>query len=101
MTPFVGGTGGSPFTNACNPGELMIGLDVMAGDAIDAVRPICAPPAEWDQSGTGLDRAPSFSGGPGGGLMISQCPQFQFLVGLNLWTGSVVNGLQVVCRDMR
>ena len=102
MTPIVGGYGGSEFTNACTPGQLMVGLEVRSGDKIDAIRPVCAPPSQWDEFGTGANRPTGFSGGNGGSLRPTlMCPQFHFLVGLNTWSDTMVNGLRIVCRDMR
>lgn len=101
MVPVAGGGGGSEFRNACPNGELMVGVRVRSGSRIDALSPICAPPATWDAFSTGAHNLTTFSGGSGGTLRTAMCPSYRFLVGLNLWTGSEVDGLGIVCRDMR
>ena len=99
----AGGTTGTAYTNGCNSGagELMVGIQVRSGSSIDAVAPICAPAAQWDQSSSGARNVTTFSGGGGGTLTQVQCPAFQFLVGLEAWGTDRAMALQAVCADMR
>lgn len=98
--PWMGGHGGTAFANACPGGELMVGVNVRSGSSVNAVGPICAPASQWDTSATGAHDL-ALNGGTGGTLNRQMCPAFQFLVGLEAWGGSVVNGVQAVCADMR
>lgn len=100
---WLGGTTGTAYTNGCNSGagELMVGIQVRSGSSIDAVAPICAPAAQWDQSSSGARNVTTFSGGGGGTLTQVQCPAFQFLVGLEAWGTDRAMALQAVCADMR
>lgn len=99
--PWLGGTGGSAFTNTCAAGELMVGVNVRSGGGIDAVGPICANASQWDANASTPTHDLALNGGGGGTLSRQMCPAFHFLVGLELWGGSIVNGLQIVCADMR
>jgi hypothetical protein len=98
--PWLGGHGGGAFTNACPSGELMVGVRVRAGSAINAVGPICAPASDWDNYSTGAHDLP-LTGGSSGSLSRQLCPSYQFLVGLELWGSDKINALQAVCADMR
>lgn len=99
-SPWLGGHGGTAFHNACASNEMMVGVNVRSAGNINSVGAICAPAVDWDNGASGAHDLGSVGGGTGT-LTRQMCPNFQFVVGLNLWGGSVVNGLQVVCADMR
>lgn len=44
MLPAIGGPGGGDFVARCPPGQLLAGVEIRAGDDIDAIRPLCAKP---------------------------------------------------------
>jgi hypothetical protein len=100
---WLGGTGGTGFTNACNANELMVGLQVRnaSGSSLTAIGPICADANGWDTNGGTPTRSPALSGASTGTVTSIQCPLFQFLVGLDAYGTSQVNGLHAVCADMR
>jgi hypothetical protein len=98
--PWLGGHGGTAFTNACADGELMVGVTLRYGSAINAVGPVCAPANGWDNTSSG-DHDLSQNGGTGGSWTRKTCPYYQFLVGLEAWGTDKINGLQIVCADMR
>jgi hypothetical protein len=41
----VGGPGGSDFVARCPPGQFLAGVELRAGDDIDAIRPLCRTPS--------------------------------------------------------
>ena len=43
--PPVGGPGGGEFVARCPPGQLLGGVELRAGDDIDAIRPLCRTPS--------------------------------------------------------
>jgi hypothetical protein len=100
--PFAGGRGGAEFVNGCQSHELMVGLTVRSGKLIDAVQPVCADAVSWDRDWQ-TSRRPTgvWSGGTGGTEHTLLCPSFQFVVGLNISAGSLIDRLQLVCRDLR
>jgi hypothetical protein len=101
MTPMAGGAGGDAFTNACNAGDAMVGVEVRAGSRIDAVRPICAAPATWNSTGDGEYTPPSFSGGSGGTRRTMTCSGRKFVTGLQIRADGRINSVVPVCSSLR
>lgn len=110
--PAFGGSGGGQFRLRCADSELLTGVELRAGDDIDAIRPLCVQasgPAETTPpsytTGSGLDAAsalpPGWTGGTGGGLQNVVCPRDQPIVlGMDLFEGQptvTVNTIRLFC----
>jgi hypothetical protein len=44
---------------------------------------------------------PNSNGGTGGQAHTQLCPPSQFMVGYDVWSGNSINGIQVVCANLR
>src|SRR5882762_6613078 len=44
LIPPAGGPGGGEFVARCPPGQLLGGVELRAGDDVDAIRPLCRTP---------------------------------------------------------
>jgi hypothetical protein len=111
--PAFGGSGGGQFRLRCADSELLTGVELRAGDDIDAIRPLCVQasgPAETTPpsytTGSGLDAAsalpPGWTGGTGGGLQNVVCPRGQPIVlGMDLFAEGqptvTVNTIKLFC----
>ena len=111
--PEFGGNGGGQFRLRCAESELLTGVELRAGDDIDAIRPLCvqaSAPAETTPpsytTGSGLDAAsalpPGWTGGTGGGLQNVVCPRGQPIVlGMDLFAEGqptvTVNTIKLFC----
>lgn len=117
----VGGVGGSSFRAFCPAGQNLHGVELRAGDTIDAIRPICVAsfgPREFSRpiltSGSGLETVPSplsikvqrvvsgWYGGPGGGITPVLCPDITpIVIGLTVYDQGdpdrVVNSIYIYC----
>jgi hypothetical protein len=120
----VGGPGGSQFRARCADGELLTGVELRAGNDIDAIRPLCVQafgPAETNTpaftTGSGLSTttvkvafgtvnvpvlASGWFGGPGGVLNSVVCPRDQpIVVGMDLFSEGydvlTVNTIKLFC----
>ncbi len=91
--PAMGGDGGGQFIAPCPADQNLTGLELRAGDDIDAIRPLCVQAYDAHDvgapvltSGSGLvdtpgglpgllpQVAPGWYGGPGGGIQRLLCP---------------------------
>ena len=93
--PIIGGPGGGQFQTGCNVGEYLIGLDLHAGDDVDAIRPVC----RWN--GPAHADAP-FAGGNGGKLAQLRCPpSAPAVIGIDIAAEGaatvVVNNVHLFC----
>jgi hypothetical protein len=111
--PAFGGSGGGQFRLRCADSELLTGVELRAGDDIDAIRALCVQasgPAETTPpsytTGSGLDAAsalpPGWTGGTGGGLQNAVCPREQPIVlGMDLFAEGqptvTVNTIKLFC----
>lgn len=78
----MGGSGGLPFLARCPQGELLTGLDIWAGEDIDAVRPLCVPAVKGR-----FQTYPTKYGGPGGSLRQLVCPnELPIVIGMDIET---------------
>jgi hypothetical protein len=101
-----GGNGGQPFTLACREGDALVGIATRGGAiSIDAVRGICADPAEWSsQTATVEQRLTDFKGRSSGAIASRNCPRGEYLVGLETWAAKTahaeptVQGVVPHCR---
>ena len=79
----------------------MRGMRGRVGGELTQIQLICD---YWGNSFS-ADHAPHAVGkvyGSKSGTIYHQCcPAYQFMVGYDVWSGSSVNGLQIVCADMR
>jgi len=111
-TPYVGAwpdskgkTAGSLFGLAhCNTdaGELMVGVQIRSSSsALNGISPICANANQWDYYSSGNYYLNVWNGSKSGTAVDQLCPAYQFMVGYDVWSGSSVNGIQIVCADMR
>ena len=102
----VGGPGGGEFVARCSPGQLLGGVELRAGDDVDAIRPLCRTPlvdvekvlirAHYDVDGRvvlehyesrttyGVNGAATANtdwyGGSGGGIKFLVCPSAKPIV---------------------
>lgn len=79
----VGGQGGTPFLAECGPGEVLVGLGVRSGSAIDQVNARCAGVnASGSWTSAPVQRGGVF-GGTGGAGQQADCPQNHAVVGFS------------------
>ena len=73
---FIGSTGGGggPFESRCPSGKLLRGLELRAGNLVDAVRPVCASIGADGKIGDDSPVDP-WRGGPGGSPVSLMCPE--------------------------
>ena len=70
----IGGHGGRQFVARCAQGQLLTGFDLMTGDDVDAIRPLCV--TAYGPADVGpLVPYPSKFGGDGGGPRQLLCPK--------------------------
>lgn len=85
----------------CGADEVMVGLQVLTGNRLDAINPVCANAANWSVGNTAR-RAIGHIGGNGGSPGEVLCPARTFLIGWEQRHGnSNIYGLHPVCRDFR
>lgn len=93
----MGGPGGTPFLARCPAGELLTGLDLWAGEDIDAVRPLCVPAVRGQ-----FQTYPTKFGGPGGSLSQLVCPNdLPIVIGMDIRAEGkeihTVNNIDLYC----
>jgi hypothetical protein len=100
--PF-GPTVGTPFSQRCPPGEVLVGVAAQAGGWLDAVGAVCAPSAAWissDPPAPPPTRLPLY-GGPGGNDSSRICPRGLAVKALRARVRTEVDRLDVVCQSLR
>lgn len=101
VLPFVGGNGATTmFAAGCSASERMVGVRVRSGTVIDAVRPICADVTDWIAGTADLRLLPRYYGGDGGTTTDLRCPAREFVTGMNLRAGNVIDGMRIICRRL-
>lgn len=96
----LGGDGGNPFYARCPQGQLLTGVQLWAGDDVDAIRPVCEdPPGSPD---TGQPSSSTRYGGDGGSSVYLFCPRnAPIVIGLDIrWEGreiESVNNIGLFC----
>jgi len=104
-SPEIGRTGGNPFSVDCGTDQVLAGIDVRAGYALDAIAPRCVSVnANGDWIGNPSRRG-GLKGGSGGSLRTSQCPSNYAVVGYNGsrgggWYDFVAGYIQLNCRKL-
>ncbi len=74
ILPPIGGSGGGQFVGRCPQGQLLTGFDLMTGDVVDKIRPLCVNAYGPADSGPLVPGGVSF-GGDGGGPRQLLCPK--------------------------
>ena len=99
----AGGSGGAAFTRMCRPGSHLVGLRGRAGEAIDAIEPICRDTqATLAAAGSGPKPfATALSlpviGGGGGEPFDRSCPTGWAMVGVSGRHGKYLTSLSPLC----
>ena len=88
-TPYAGMPGPYEFDDSCANSAEKVNVDVRAGLFVDAVRVTC--------TGTSFYLRP-WRGGDGGEKH-TLCGAQQELIGINTWSGSVIDAVQGICAD--
>jgi hypothetical protein len=99
-SPILGGTGGGEFVKSCSANNLMVGFRVQSGSSVDAIGPICAWATTWASDSASAPNLLTMNGGSGGAAATRQCGDHEFLVGLDIWSGSLINAVRPVCRRL-
>ena len=96
--PAIGGGGGSSFSTRCAEGELLGGVELRAGDWVDAIRPLCViahstrdktsvwgEEVEYDTYVTTAGVESAWHGGQTGQPVTLRCPRhYPFIYGLGV-----------------
>jgi hypothetical protein len=106
-TEFVGGVGGRPFRSQCRPNDVLVGLRIRHGEALDAIAAICSPlnPARTDWAGERY-RPTQYWGGNGGKSRTLQCNSGDAVHRLTAYEGpwggtpGVIKGVRILCADL-
>lgn len=103
LLPVIGGDGGGRFEAHCPPGQLLAGIDLHAGDDVDAVRPLCVTPL-GPRDTTAPSAENNWYGGSGGGPASVVCNRYNPVVS-GLFIGYegrdtvIVNNIHLYCGD--
>ncbi len=103
VLPALGGAGGGKFEAHCPPGQLLAGIDLHAGDDVDAVRPLCVTP-QGPRDTTAPTAENNWYGGSGGGPASVVCNRYNPVVS-GLFIGYegrdtvIVNNIHLYCGD--
>ncbi len=99
----AGGTGGAAFTRTCRPGSHLVGFRGRAGEAIDALEPVCrdtqsvlAAPATGPKPMAATLTLPAIGGG-GGEPFERSCPAGWVMVGVSGRYGKYLTSLSPHC----
>jgi hypothetical protein len=94
----VGGGGGEPYRERCEPGSVVVGIRGGAGDLVDRVAIGCLPAAvALDPSSTAEPVYSEGVGGDGGRAYEARCPPGSVVGGLTVAAGRVLDSLTVEC----
>jgi len=99
--PRLGGPGGGQFTDLCPAGMNLTGVELRAGDDVDAIRSVCAP--SYGKTSIGAQRvAPDWHGGNGGRIEPLHCPpKAPIISGIGIESEGVdtviVNSISLFC----
>jgi hypothetical protein len=103
VLPSYGGFGGGVAEQKCRSGSVVVGVEVHAGDLIDAISPICAEAVAWSStSGAAPTVGYPRMGGGGGQTFIETCSRGSFMTGWNIRANSnTVTGVRPICRNFQ
>lgn len=97
LLPLSGRDGGRSFLARCDAGHVLVGLDLRAGNDIDAVRPLCAQPLSPTTIGEVWGEVGIF-GGKGGKPTQLRCPQeTPVVIKMRLEGEYYMNGFDLYC----
>jgi hypothetical protein len=99
----IGGPGGGRFEAHCPPGQVLTGLDLRAGDDVDAIRPLCAAATGPRDVGASAAEG-TWYGGNGGGPARVECNRYSPVIhGMFVaYEGEktvVVNNIHLYCGE--
>lgn len=101
-----GGQGGGSFRSPCRPGHALIGINMRAGMALDAVTAICMPLSadRWEWGGQAYEPT-QYWGGGGGGYQKIACQPGDVVRRMKVSAGpwgdiAVVKFLAIECEDL-
>ncbi|MEZ5669277.1 MAG: hypothetical protein R3F55_17945 [Alphaproteobacteria bacterium] len=103
--PFGGGGGGN-FRSECRPNDVLIGVNLRSGTALDAVVAICTPlNAERTEWAGGAYEPTQYWGGGGGGYQKVACQPGDVVQALSSSYGpwselTIVKHISIQCRDL-
>jgi len=98
----LGGGGGGQFVARCQPGQLLTGLDLLTGDDVDAIQPLCVKASGPTEVGPITPGARWFGGNGGPKLVRIACPkETPIVIGMSVRAQGVatliVNGISLQC----
>jgi hypothetical protein len=96
-----GGYDGNMFREPCRSGDVLIGLSMMTGKALDRVNPICidiTPQRTW----TGEAYEGNWAGGSGGGYQKIACEPGHAVTHITVWQdhNGAINHVALICQDL-
>jgi hypothetical protein len=96
-----GGYDGSIFREPCRGGDVLIGLSMMTGKALDRVTPICidiTPQRTW----TGEAYEGNWAGGRGGNYQKIACEPGHAVTHITVWQdrNGAINHVALICQDL-
>lgn len=98
-TQAIGGGGGSPFRIECDQ-DVLVGIGIRQGDALDQVHLICAAARKGGYLDPPYDVPAKSAGGQGGEYKRIVCPRNSFIRGIHLRHGDDVNDIALHCADV-
>lgn len=104
-TTIVGGSGGGPFELKCRNREVLVGVQMQLGSAMDAIGPVCKP---LNSAGKTMPRggpaniAAGRTGGPGGSEQQVVCIKNRMVYSMNVFVDkfNIVNHVEIKCRNL-
>ena len=98
-TPIVGGGGGTPFADRCQPNEMMAGVSAVIGAGeVTSVAIVCQPLQAGGTLGPPGPARPRHGSAANGAPMMVLCPRGQVVRGMSVYYGDAVRGLGLYCR---
>jgi hypothetical protein len=105
-TRYLGGIGGGAYRSPCRPNDVLVGVYLKHGNAVDAITAICSPlnPQRTDWAGETYQPTQSW-GGSGGGPKALRCQKGHAVHRLKVAQGPwgdthVVKGVGLLCGDL-
>jgi hypothetical protein len=104
-TTLVGGTGGGRFELKCKNREVLVGVQMQLGSAMDAIGPVCKPlnkKGKTMRRGGPANIAAGRTGGPGGSEQQIVCIKSRMIYSMNVFVDkfNIVNHVEIKCRNL-
>lgn len=104
-TTRVGGEGGGAFELKCPNREVLVGLQMRLGSAMDAIGPVCKPlnkDGRTMRRGGPANIAAGRTGGPGGAEQQVVCIKNRMVYSMNVFVDkfNIVNHVEIRCRNL-